>query len=67
MPGKVESGDTPSGLLWARSGDWRIVACPEGGWSRQRRVAGLCWCLLGEGEMPADVEAALLAALGLSE
>lgn len=65
---RIETGKNGMGCRWARSGEWRVVAYAEGGYCPQRRVEGIGWCLLAvDGEMPPDVEAALVDALGLDE
>jgi hypothetical protein len=63
---KVQQGRDRMGLRWAQEGDWRIVACAQGGHWFQRWVEGVGWVVLADHrEMPAEVEARLLDTLGL--
>jgi hypothetical protein len=62
----VETGRTQSGLRWARSGQYRILAYAEGGWCEQWLNGSVGWCLFSANDaMPWGVRNRLLRALGL--
>jgi len=62
----ITTGRTGLGMRWAEAVGWLVMAYAMGGYSVQVRAAG-GWRLPGKGEAPpAEVLAALLAALGLA-
>jgi hypothetical protein len=62
----VTSGRTESGLRWARSGKYRILAYAEGGWCEQWLNGSVGWCLFTANDaMPWGVRNRLLRVLGL--
>jgi hypothetical protein len=63
---QIRQGRDRMGLCWAQEGDWRIVECAQGGHWFGCRVEGVGWVLVADHrEMPAEIEARLLDALGL--
>ncbi len=61
---EVRIGTTAHGLRWAEREGFRVVAYALGGYSCNRWVDGMGWCLFAPGEsMPEQTERALCCAL----